>query len=176
MCCKRRVLDFDDFLKIQGCKTGKHVFAKKAPTGTTGQESDEFVKCRIDHYQTPEKVHVSVYAKKADKEKSKIIFNKDEIHLDLFLPQSRRFQHTLVLYDLINPETSSFTFFGTKVELLLDKAVAASWSFLERPSEATKASLPSGYGLTFGVSGRTGSIGAKNAVLDSDNKLRGESM
>ncbi len=35
MCCKRRVLDFDDFLKIQGCKTGRHVFAKKTRTGAT---------------------------------------------------------------------------------------------------------------------------------------------
>jgi len=176
MCCKRRVLDFDDFLKIQGCKTGKHVFAKKARTAAKGQESDEFVKCRIDHYQTPEKVHVSVYAKKADKEKSKIVFNDDQIHLDLYLPQSKRFQHTLILYDRINPGTSSFTFFGTKVDLQLDKAVVTSWSFLERPSEATVANLPNGYGLTFGVSGRTGTIGAKTAVLDSDNKFKADVM
>lgn len=30
MCCKKHVLDFDDFLAIPGCKTGKHVFASKA--------------------------------------------------------------------------------------------------------------------------------------------------
>ena len=29
MCCKRRVLEFDEFLKIEGCKTGKHLFVKK---------------------------------------------------------------------------------------------------------------------------------------------------
>lgn len=29
LCCKRRVLEFDEFLKIQGCKTGKHLFVKK---------------------------------------------------------------------------------------------------------------------------------------------------
>lgn len=43
------------------------------------------MKCRIDHYQTPEKVHVSVYAKKADKEKSRIIFNRDEVRIEWFL-------------------------------------------------------------------------------------------
>ncbi|EEB96943.1 hypothetical protein MPER_03833, partial [Moniliophthora perniciosa FA553] len=29
LCCKRRVLEFDEFLKIKGCKTGRHVFASK---------------------------------------------------------------------------------------------------------------------------------------------------
>ena len=33
LCCKRRVLEFDEFLKIGGCKTGKHLFSppKSAP-------------------------------------------------------------------------------------------------------------------------------------------------
>jgi hypothetical protein len=29
MCCKRRVLEFEEFLKIEGCKKGKHLFVKK---------------------------------------------------------------------------------------------------------------------------------------------------
>jgi hypothetical protein len=29
LCCKRRVLEFDEFLKIEGCKTGRHLFAPK---------------------------------------------------------------------------------------------------------------------------------------------------
>lgn len=32
MCCKRRVLEFDEFLKIEGCKRGRHVFAPKQRT------------------------------------------------------------------------------------------------------------------------------------------------
>lgn len=28
-CCKRRVLEFDEFLKIEGCKVGKHVFVPR---------------------------------------------------------------------------------------------------------------------------------------------------
>ncbi|OMJ07200.1 Cysteine and histidine-rich domain-containing protein [Smittium culicis] len=27
-CCKRKVLEFDEFLKIKGCKKGKHLFSK----------------------------------------------------------------------------------------------------------------------------------------------------
>lgn len=30
--------------------------------------------CRIDHYQTPDQVHVSVFAKKVDKERSSVLF------------------------------------------------------------------------------------------------------
>lgn len=29
LCCKRRVLEFEEFLKIPGCKIGRHVFAPK---------------------------------------------------------------------------------------------------------------------------------------------------
>jgi hypothetical protein len=28
-CCKRRVLEFEEFLKIEGCAEGRHIFASK---------------------------------------------------------------------------------------------------------------------------------------------------
>jgi hypothetical protein len=28
-CCKRRVLEFEEFLKIEGCTEGRHLFARK---------------------------------------------------------------------------------------------------------------------------------------------------
>jgi hypothetical protein len=53
------VLEFFEFLNIKGCTEGKHLFvgAKKDET------KEELVTCRIDHYQTPTQVHVSVFAK-----------------------------------------------------------------------------------------------------------------
>ena len=35
LCCKRRVLEFSEFLKIEGCTTGSHLFvgAKKEDVG-----------------------------------------------------------------------------------------------------------------------------------------------
>jgi hypothetical protein len=53
------VLEFDQFLKIRGCKTGRHLFV-----GARKGEGEELVDCRVDHYQTPLEVHVSAYAKK----------------------------------------------------------------------------------------------------------------
>jgi hypothetical protein len=35
--------------------------------------------CRIDHYQTVDKVHVSVFAKQADKDRSAINFENDKV-------------------------------------------------------------------------------------------------
>ena len=35
-------------------------------------QAEQFTECRIDHYQTPADVHVSVFAKQADKERSTV--------------------------------------------------------------------------------------------------------
>lgn len=35
--------------------------------------------CRIDHYQTPQDVNVSVFAKQTDKEKSVVKFEEEQV-------------------------------------------------------------------------------------------------
>jgi len=151
LCCKRRVLEFEEFLKIQGCKTGRHLFAPKV-TSTPVEES---VDCRIDHYQTQSEVHVSVFAKKVDQERSVVKFDETQIHVDLHLPGSKRFQRSVDLFGPIDTTSSSYKYFGTKVEILLKKKDTRSWTLLEK---------------TFGVGGRTGTIGAKTAVIGEGNK------
>jgi len=75
LCCKRRVLEFEEFLKIEGCKKGRHLFAPKVETPA----SEEMTVCRIDHYQTFTEVHVSIFAKQADKERSVITFEETQV-------------------------------------------------------------------------------------------------
>ena len=53
-CCKRRVLEFDEFLRIEGCKQGRHLFVGQPKVIADGQE--EKVECRSDMYQTPTQV------------------------------------------------------------------------------------------------------------------------
>ncbi|GJJ12278.1 hypothetical protein Clacol_006519 [Clathrus columnatus] len=155
MCCKRRVLEFDEFLKIKGCKTGRHT------------SEEDLVTCRIDHYQTPTQVHVSVFAKQTDKIASKIELGESQLSLNLLMPGHKRFKRTIDLYGPIDPVASKYTFLGTKVELVLAKADKRSWPLLE------KADHPlAGYNLTFGVTGRTGTIGAKEPILSEENKAR----
>jgi len=164
LCCKPRVLEFDQFLKIPGCKTGRHVFAPKRKLNAP---SEELTDCRVDHYQTPQEVHVTVFAKQADKEKSLVKVEESQIHFDLFLPNSKRFKKTITLFGPVDPEVSSHKFYGTKVEVVLKKLDNRSWTVLERTTHDL-----GNISLTFGVGGRTGTIGAKNVVLDDQNKTR----
>jgi len=41
-CCKRRVLEFDQFMKIPGCATGRHLFIGAPKSGG----GEELVLCR----------------------------------------------------------------------------------------------------------------------------------
>jgi hypothetical protein len=54
-----------------------------------------------------------------------------------------------------------------QVELTLKKADGKSWTLLEK----TNRDLGN-ISLTFGVKGRTGTVGAKELVLDDQNKGR----
>ncbi|KAF9262169.1 chord-domain-containing protein [Marasmius fiardii PR-910] len=161
LCCKRRVLEFEEFLKIEGCKTGRHVFAPK----TNQQMTEELTDCRVDHYQTVDKVYVSIFAKKAEKEVSEINFEENQVSVDLRLPGSKRFVKTIELFGPIDPLASTSQFFGTKVELILKKQDTRSWTILEKPIHDLGK-----INLTFGVSGRTGTVGAKQSVLDEQNR------
>ncbi|WVO13279.1 hypothetical protein L204_100892 [Cryptococcus depauperatus] len=159
LCCKRRVLEFSEFLKIEGCKEGAHLFVGEKKD----ENKEELINCRLDHYQTPTQVHVSAFAKSADKDRSTIEFTSQNLSLSLYLPQNKRVAKTITLYGPIDPSQCSFRILGTKVEIILTKPKPASWPLLELPPAGTE--LPPGYALTFGVSGRTGTIGGKEIVL-----------
>ncbi|KAL7266362.1 hypothetical protein RUND412_011093 [Rhizina undulata] len=132
-CCKRRVLEFDQFLRIPGCSTAsKHLFLGTPKSA----HEEELVTCRTDFYQTYTHVIVSFFAKNVDKERAKIEFRERELELDLPMGGSKRFKATVPLYGPIEPEGSSFTVLTTKVELKLKKADATSWPTL-RSDEAT---------------------------------------
>ncbi|KAF7311544.1 hypothetical protein MKEN_01056800 [Mycena kentingensis (nom. inval.)] len=163
LCCKRRVLEFDEFLKIEGCKKGRHLFVAKVAS----PETEQLTTCRMDHYQTLDSIQVSIFAKQVDKERSKVIFEESQVSIDLFMPGSKRFLKTVDLFGPIDPSASSFKFFGTKVELNLKKLDTRSWTLLER----TDADLGQ-IAYTFGVGGRTGTVGSKEVVLDAVNQAR----
>ncbi|KAL9105270.1 MAG: hypothetical protein Q9227_009529 [Pyrenula ochraceoflavens] len=134
-CCKRRVLEFEEFLKIEGCKTKKrHLFVGKGRP--KGEEKLETV--RSDFYQTPSTVIASFYLKKIDKAKAKVDFSSPTT-LDLDLPTSdnKRFVASLPLYGPIDQSASQFKILGTKLELNLVKADGASWPVLRSDESRT---------------------------------------
>ncbi|SPO23598.1 related to diploid state maintenance protein chpA [Ustilago trichophora] len=153
-CCKRRVLDFNDFLQIEPCTTAKsgHLFVgapKPAADGTI--DGDESIDCRMDHYETPNDVRLTVYAKAVDATKSSIEFKDDGVVFSLLLPpapgssRGRRFQKVLKPFAPIVPAESSFNITKFKVDLVLTKQQKGqSWPCLESGDRVI------GYGLTFG--------------------------
>ncbi|KIY43625.1 CS-domain-containing protein [Fistulina hepatica ATCC 64428] len=156
LCCKRRVLEFEEFLKIEGCKIGRHVFV---PKKSADAPAEQLTECRVDHYQTVDKVHVSIFAKKANQETSKITFEDEKLNIDVVLPGPKRFKKSIELFGPIDPSQSSYKFFGTKVEVVLQKADTRSWTLLEKTDHDL-----GNIQLTFGVSGRTGTVGAKEII------------
>ncbi|PWN37452.1 chord-domain-containing protein [Meira miltonrushii] len=163
-CCKRRVLEFDEFLTIEPCteaKTG-HLFvgggAKAIKSSQTngppsGKDTDEIeADCRIDHYETPNDVRVTVYAKGVEMDRSKITLEGESVTFSLALPalpaqpeMKRRYNRILKPYGAIDVEASSFSVTRFKVDLILVKqSKGESWPALERGDQAL------GYGLTFG--------------------------
>ncbi|RKP40024.1 hypothetical protein BJ085DRAFT_13361 [Dimargaris cristalligena] len=145
-CCKRRVLEFDEFIKIAGCREGPHRFtaetttASPDPTSTNngqGEGEGTPVDCRRDWYQTPTQVIVSIFAKNVVRERSSIKFNTQSIDIHLVLPRDQVYRTTLLLAFPIHPDQSTFEFLSTKVELTLQKTNGISWGSLEPSANLT---------------------------------------
>jgi len=123
------------------------------------------ITCRLDHYQTPQHVHVSVFAKQSDRERSLVVIEENRLKLDIFMPEMKRFQKTVELYGPVDIKNSSFQFLNSKIEIKLAKLDGRSWNMLE------KTVNPNGsLNLTFGVGGRIGTVGAKEMVLGTENR------
>ncbi|KAJ1984599.1 hypothetical protein H4R34_000571 [Dimargaris verticillata] len=145
-CCKRRVLEFEEFLKIKGCKSGKHRFLDASTTngqsvasnqGTAtngGTDQLQKVDCRHDWYQTQSQVIMSIFAKNIDKAKSSITIGNQKIKAHLVLPNNRVYHEEIPLFLPIDPAASSYEVLSTKVELTLKKTSGVSWASL-LPSE-----------------------------------------
>ncbi|KAJ1916837.1 hypothetical protein IWQ60_007978 [Tieghemiomyces parasiticus] len=160
-CCKRRVLEFDEFLKIRGCKEGRHVFTDKGMVRKSGPETANpsanpsdaesqaaavsTVQCRRDWYQTPTQVIASIFAKKIDKTQSRVEFRPQSLIVHLVMPEDQLYDAEIPLAFPIDPERSSFEFLSTKVEVVLQKTSGVSWPSLE-PSANIRSWTTFGHG------------------------------
>ncbi|ETI21954.1 hypothetical protein G647_06024 [Cladophialophora carrionii CBS 160.54] len=155
-CCKRRVLEFDEFMKIEGCKTRKrHCYVgrprKKADGGldgeTTEQSEQQLETVRNDFYQTASTVIASFYLKKIDKDKAKVEFGDDGLTVGLDLPtqDGKRFTTVMPLFAQIDADKSQYKIMGTKLELSLVKSDGSvSWATLRSDERGTGARIQLG--------------------------------
>ncbi|KAJ3299349.1 hypothetical protein HK104_009201 [Borealophlyctis nickersoniae] len=157
-CCSRKVLEFDEFLKIQGCKKGKHRFTD------VKTDAPETVHCRHDWYQTQTSVIISVFAKKIDKENTTVVFTENELKVDVKFQDGKVFKFHTPLSQPIDPANSKYEMLSTKIEINLRKGNGFSWASIE-PKDGIMS------WTTFGTTGTVGTIGAKEAVVATDAPL-----
>ncbi|KAI9670711.1 MAG: hypothetical protein M1831_005931 [Alyxoria varia] len=150
-CCKKRVLEFDEFMRIPGCKKRpRHCFvgkrrANRSDVGGHG-EWEKLDEVRHDFYQTPSQVHASLYLKNIDKNNSSIRFAEDGLKVSLNLRTSdwKIHEADLPLFGRIDPEKSTFKIMGTKLELTLAKADGIGWSVLRADDRPTGEIIQTG--------------------------------
>ncbi|MCJ1407039.1 hypothetical protein MMC19_001109 [Ptychographa xylographoides] len=140
-CCKKRVLEFDEFMQIEGCeRKPQHMFVgsgKKAKTGSDGGE-EKVENVKHDFYQTATTVHASLYLKKINKGEAKISFLSEmAVELDLPTTDKKRYKAIIPLYGSIDPARSTWKIMGTKMELALVKSDGLSWPVLRADERRT---------------------------------------
>ncbi|KAI9886550.1 MAG: hypothetical protein M1823_001662 [Watsoniomyces obsoletus] len=139
-CCRRRVLEFDEFMKIEGCQTkSRHLFAGSGKKSDEKQQGDEVLEAvRNDFYQTSTSVIVSFYLKKIDSNRATVAFSSPTtIDLDLPTTDQKRYKNQIPLYAPIDPDRSAFKIMGTKLEMTLAKANGSGWPSLRSDAKKT---------------------------------------
>jgi len=106
-------------------------------------------------------VTVTFYAKKVDKTKSKVEFTDDSMSVWIEYLDGSVFEWSKPLFQPIIAQECTVEFLSTKIEVVLKKANGLSWLAL------TSEEKPQGF-VTFGVGGKTGSVGGKEAVSAGD--------
>ena len=154
------MLEFDEFLKIKGCKTGKHRYLDAAANPAAAAVARP-VECRLDWYQTPTQVITSFFAKKVNRAESSVQFEENALVVKLVM-ETGIFEKRYNLFQPIKPAECKFEFLSVKVEVTLRKANGISWATFEK----TDAALVSW--TTFGIEGRVGTVGAKEYKVAGD--------
>jgi len=142
-CCKRRVLEFDEFMRIAGCTTKqRHLFVGKKKDPDAEEQVQDV---RNDFYQTATTVIASLYLKKIDKERSTVEFSDaNTINLDLHTADKKRYKTSMTTFAPIAPEKSSFKIMGTKLELTLAKSDGVGWPVLRADDPHTGEIIQAG--------------------------------
>jgi hypothetical protein len=79
------VLEFEEFLKIKGCQTDKHLFTDATPLPALAhQPQQQQQEIRNDWYQSPTHVTVSIYVKSVDSNTVRVRFEEKKASLLTF--------------------------------------------------------------------------------------------
>eukprot|EP00741_Cyanophora_paradoxa_P020204 tig00000219_g19503.t1 len=100
-------------------------------------------KIRHEWYQNNTHVFVTLFVKNVDKEKTKVEYGEQSVHVMAKLSTSAEYQWELEpLWDPIDPAESTTSFSPYKIEMKLKKRHARKWDALEEPPEGKKLASP----------------------------------
>lgn len=161
-CCKRRVLEFDQFLKIEGCKEreGHQFVGRKKEDEEEGEEEllDEVryvnfffqisnqvttvlltgESLRSDFYQTETTLTFSLYLKNINRDTATVTFpDSTSMAVDLPTSDNKRFKQTMPLFAAVDVEKCKWKVMKTKFEGVLVKQEAGGWPTLRRDERGT---------------------------------------
>lgn len=104
---------------------------------------------------------MSFYAKQVDRTRCKCEFSTDTMVLEFETADGTTQKFDWQLFSSIDPQRSQCKVMSTKIEVTLVKANGLSWPALERTAKVQTWT-------TFGVSGRTGTVGSTEMVVADD--------
>ncbi|XP_071979587.1 integrin beta-1-binding protein 2 [Engystomops pustulosus] len=122
-CCAIKTSDFNDFLDQKGCSTGTHLWVQP--------QEKQNVSCRYDWHQTSNLVVITVYAKTALPESSKVLANRTQLDIQIAFQGKKEFRKELELWGVINTKSCFVNMLATKVEITLKKSDPVTWARLE---------------------------------------------
>jgi len=120
-CCKKGSMEFEEMVRIPGCFTGKHKFVKDLP------ESGDMVHCRVQSYQTPSHVCLSIFAKGAVEDKTSLKITELSLDAHIEMQNGTIFERKWDFPYTIDEDASEAKFYATKVELMLAKKDGTTW-------------------------------------------------
>lgn len=146
-------MEFEEFIKIGGCREGKHLFG-----------GNSVAQYRIEWFQSVGSVTVCVYCKNVSPKEVSMVFGEQTFSLNFKTEDGDIATVDKELFQPIDTQNSTYNVFRTKIEVVLKKTNGISWPSLEPTTEIKTWT-------TFGVQGKTGSVGSMNAQVAGDSPL-----
>ncbi|XP_056394811.1 integrin beta-1-binding protein 2 [Hyla sarda] len=122
-CCAIKTSDFNEFLEQKGCSTGTHLWVQPP--------EKQKVSCRYDWHQTSSLVVITVYAKTALPDLTKVLANRTQLDIHVVFQGKKEFTKQLELWGVIDTKSCFVNLLPNKVEITLKKSDPVTWGRLE---------------------------------------------
>lgn len=129
-CCRKKTIDFDEFLKQIGCETGRHRWT------LSQNEIAAASACSLDYFQSGSSVSINIFAKFIWYQECLVCANKTQLKISLLYGEKKlRQDMKLNLYDEIDVSRTSVQVTPYKMIINCQKMAEYTWPHLERQNQ-----------------------------------------